>query len=60
VIDLTDWPGERRPAEVKGDALGHHPNALGQRLIAERLDAELAARPGLLPCGGGAVNPPGR
>jgi hypothetical protein len=59
VIDLTDWPGERRPAEVKLSASSHHPNALGQRLIAERLDAAFATRPGLLPCGrAGAVNPP--
>jgi hypothetical protein len=47
VVNLADWAAGRRPAEVM---LGpdHHANALGHRLIAERLDAVLAGRPELL------------
>jgi hypothetical protein len=51
VIDLTGWAGNCRPGEVKLQEAGHHPNALGHRLLAERLDEALARRPHLLPCG---------
>ncbi len=48
VVNLSAWAAGRRPAEVKlGDA-DHHPNALGHRLIADRLLDELARRPNLL------------
>ena len=52
VVDLSDWAADRRPAEVKRGEADHHPNALGQRLIAGRLRAELARRPELLPAPG--------
>lgn len=49
VVDLTDWADGRRAAEVRrGQADQYHPNALGHRLIAERLDTALQQRPGLL------------
>jgi hypothetical protein len=48
VVDLADWFGDRRPTEVKVGEADHHPNALGHRLIAERLEAELRRRPELL------------
>lgn len=50
-VDLTGWDEDRRPAEVKVGASGPHPNALGHRLIATRLAAELTRRPELLPPG---------
>jgi hypothetical protein len=53
VVDLSDWAEGHRPADVKATAASYHPNALGHRLIAERLAAELGRRPGLLPTGRG-------
>jgi hypothetical protein len=47
-VNLSDWADGRRPAEVKRSEADHHPNALGQRLIAERLEAVLRRRPELL------------
>jgi hypothetical protein len=49
VINLADWAGTHGPGEVKLNAADHHPNALGHRLIAERLFAELRKRPELVP-----------
>jgi hypothetical protein len=51
VVNLADWADGHRPAEVKRAEADHHPNALGHRLIAERLDAMLRQRPELLPTG---------
>jgi hypothetical protein len=47
VLDLSKWDDGHTPDEVKVDV--HHPSALGHRLIAERLDAELIAHPKGLP-----------
>lgn len=49
-VDLTGWDDGHRPAEVKLGA-GAHPNALGHRLIAEKLVGELKRRPELVPAG---------
>jgi hypothetical protein len=49
VADLSDWANGRRPAEVKLGEQDPHANALGHRLIADRLAAEIARRPELLP-----------
>jgi hypothetical protein len=49
VLDLSGWADGRAPAEVKLPGGDHHANALGHRLIADRLFAELRARPELLP-----------
>ena len=49
VADLTDWPGGHAPAEVRAGGTDYHANALGHRLIADRLDALLHQRPELLP-----------
>ena len=48
VLDLSGWEGNRRPDEVKRGETDHHANALGHRLIAERLEAALRGRPELL------------
>jgi hypothetical protein len=47
VIDLSDWAKGYAPEQVMADR--HHANALGHRLIAERLQAVLRSRPGALP-----------
>jgi hypothetical protein len=47
VINLAGWADGHAPEEVKGDE--HHANALGHRLIAERLGAVLRQRPDALP-----------
>ncbi|MFO0843087.1 MAG: hypothetical protein U0797_11945 [Gemmataceae bacterium] len=52
VVDLTGWEGDHRPADVKREGDQYHPNALGHRLIAERIDRALRDRPELLPCAG--------
>lgn len=49
VVDLSDWADGRRPAEVKLSESDYHTNALGDRVIAERLIAVLRVRPELLP-----------
>jgi hypothetical protein len=49
VVDLSDWAEGYRPADVKLGQEDPHANALGHRLIAERLEAELRRRPDLLP-----------
>lgn len=48
VVDLSDWADGRRPAEVKLGETDYHANAVGHRLIAERLAEEIERRPGLL------------
>ncbi len=48
-VDLSDWADGHRPAEVKLSEDDPHANALGHRLIAERLAAELRRRPELVP-----------
>jgi hypothetical protein len=45
-IDLSGWADGHDPKAVKADE--HHPNRLGHRLIADRLAAESARRPGVL------------
>ena len=47
VINLANWAEDHDPDEVKIDR--HHANALGHRLLAERLEAALRATPGALP-----------
>jgi len=47
VIDLSKWDDGHAPSDVKVDM--HHPNALGHRLIAQRLHAELLAQPKAIP-----------
>jgi alginate O-acetyltransferase complex protein AlgI len=47
VVNLADWAEGRRPLEVKKSEGDHHPNQLGHRLIAERLE-EAFRRPGVL------------
>jgi hypothetical protein len=49
VVNLADWARGHAPAEVKLSEQDHHANALGHRLIAERLFRILRERPGLLP-----------
>lgn len=49
VVNLSHWADGYRPAELKLNEADHHANALGHRVIAERLDAELRRRPELLP-----------
>jgi hypothetical protein len=49
VIDLSDWSAGYAPADLKLGGADYHPNALGHRLIAERLFAEFQKRPELLP-----------
>jgi hypothetical protein len=48
VVNLADWADAYEPAEVKLSAQDHHANALGHRIIAERLEAEIRKRPELL------------
>jgi hypothetical protein len=47
VIDLADWAKGYAPEKVMADR--HHANALGHRLLAERLQAALRGRPDALP-----------
>src|SRR5262249_53073015 len=49
VVNLADWADGHRPAQVKLGEASYHPNALGHRIIAERLDAVFRQRPELLP-----------
>jgi hypothetical protein len=49
VLNLAGWADGHVPAEVKLSAGDHHANALGHRLIADRLFAALRGRPDLLP-----------
>jgi hypothetical protein len=49
VVDLSDWPDGRAPADVMLGPKDFHANALGHRLIAERLFRALWQRPELLP-----------
>ena len=48
VVDLSGWDEGYRPAEVKLGTEDHHPNALGQRLIAGRLFEAARRRPVLV------------
>ena len=48
VADADGWADGRAPLEVKLRENNHHANALGHRLIAERLEALLRRRPELL------------
>lgn len=48
VVDVAGWADGRRPAEVELGGNDHHANALGHRLIADRLEALLRRRPELL------------
>jgi D-alanyl-lipoteichoic acid acyltransferase DltB (MBOAT superfamily) len=48
-VNLADWADDYSPADVKLSAGDHHANALGHRLLAERLFATMRARPELLP-----------
>jgi hypothetical protein len=49
VVSLDGWDAGHSPAEVLFSEEGHHPNALGQALIARRLDEALRERPERLP-----------
>jgi hypothetical protein len=49
VVNLADWADNYSPSQVKLGEADHHANALGHRVIAERLDAVLRQRPELLP-----------
>ncbi len=49
VVNLSGWADGRRPDEVKLGPTDHHPNAVGHRLIAARLQDVLARQPNLLP-----------
>jgi hypothetical protein len=49
VVDLADWSDGHTPAEVKLGPKDFHANALGHRLIAEKLFAAMRQRPELLP-----------
>jgi hypothetical protein len=49
VVDLTDWAAGYEPPEVRLRGGDYHANALGHRLIAERLFTALRERPELLP-----------
>lgn len=51
-INLADWAAGHRPSEVKLGEADPHANALGHRLIAEKLAEILQRRPELLPCRG--------
>ncbi|QJW95526.1 hypothetical protein FTUN_3075 [Frigoriglobus tundricola] len=48
VLDLSGWEGGRRSAEVKIGDVDPHANALGHRLIADRLEAAVRERPEVL------------
>jgi hypothetical protein len=48
VVNLEDWADGHRPSEIRLQAGDPHANALGHRIIAERLDALLQQRPELL------------
>jgi hypothetical protein len=48
VVDVADWAEGRRADEVELGGNDHHANALGHRLIADRLEALLRRRPELL------------
>ena len=50
-VNLADWADGYSPAEVTLSPGDHHANALGHRLLAERLFATIRARPELLPPG---------
>ena len=52
-FDLNGWWGSHATEEVVGAIDKYHPHDLGTQLIAERLEAELRARPELL----GATGP---
>jgi hypothetical protein len=49
VVNLAKWADGHAPEEVKLSATDHHANALGHRLIAERLFEQMRERPELLP-----------
>jgi hypothetical protein len=49
VTSLDGWADRYPPADVLLSVDGHHPNPLGQRLIARRLDEALRQRPDRLP-----------
>jgi hypothetical protein len=49
VIDLSHWADGHAPLDVKLGTSEHHANALGHRLIAEKLEAALRQRPEALP-----------
>jgi hypothetical protein len=53
VVDLSDWADGHRTSDVRAGETDPHASALGHRLIAERLDAETARRPEMLPRPGG-------
>lgn len=48
VVNLEDWADGRRPSEIRLGPSDPHANALGHRIIAERLDTLLRQRPELL------------
>jgi hypothetical protein len=48
-VDLTDWAKGHAASEVRMHGVDYHPNALGHRLIAERLFAAMRRRPEMLP-----------
>lgn len=54
VLNLADWADGYPPAQVKLGDSDHHANALGHRIIAERLVQVLRQNPRLLPRSTGA------
>jgi hypothetical protein len=48
VVNLEDWANGHRPSEIRVPSGDPHANALGHRIIAERLDALFQQRPELL------------
>jgi len=51
-VDLSDWAGGRAVSEIGVEGDYFHVNALGHRLVADRLEEVLRRRPELLPKGG--------
>jgi hypothetical protein len=49
VVNLAGWSDGHAPGEIMLSPTDHHPNALGHRLIAERLSEVIRKQPELLP-----------
>jgi hypothetical protein len=49
ILDLNGWPLEHTPGEVKPTPENYHLNALGQKLVAEKLYEAVLSHPEALP-----------